>query len=148
MNSTVTAEMSHMQIGNVPDPKREVRLVEAAVKVRAKEQALEEQRQDALHTLYMHARSFITTEAQLDTEIDKIFTEKPFADIVGQDNPYGDPNAQSIWDAVGAPPTVQDMLQKVNGTQKTTMDIYRTAELPTGKRLVKLAEELTGGKMD
>jgi hypothetical protein len=88
----------------------------------------------------MHAREFITTEAQLDAEIEKIFIEHPF----GAEHP----DKTNIWDAYGAPPTVQDMLSTVNNTQKTSIDYHRGPGFVTGKRMTKIAEELTGGKMD
>lgn len=135
---TITAAMRKLQFGDLPDPNRSERLEAAAERVAAKQQSLEEQRRDALHTLYMHARSFITTEDQLDAEIDKVFTETPF----------GERKPTNIWDALDAPPTVQDMLSVVNNTQKTAMEYHGNRGAATGKRMIRIAEELTGGKMD
>jgi len=137
---TITAATRKLQVGVLEDPGRESRLAEMMERVKAKEFAREEQRRDALHTLYMHARSFITTESQLDAEIDKQFIEKPFEHIR--------PGALSVWDAHGAPPTVQDMLSEVNGTQKKAMNYHTPPSVLTGKRVLRIAEELTGGKMD
>jgi hypothetical protein len=134
--------MRKLQIGNVPDPDRAARIVAASVRVAAKAKMLEEQRRDALHTLYMHARNFITTEAQLDAAIEKVFVERPWAHVPGKEN------AVSIWDAEGAPQTVQDMLSDVNKTQKSAMLFHRGPAVATGKRMLKIAEELAGGKMD
>lgn len=141
-NPTVTKAMKTFQHGRLPDPDREARLAEMAARVAAKTAALEEKRRDALHTLYMHARTFITTEAQLDAEIDKVFTEKPWAHVPGAEN------KNNIWEAEGAPPTLQEMLSEVTGTQKTAADYYRLPAKTTGKRMVRVAEELTGGTMD
>jgi hypothetical protein len=137
-NPTITAVVRKLQVGDLPDPNRAERLAAAAARSSAKQQALEEQRRDALHTLYMHARSFITTEAQLDAEIEKVFTAEPF----GTNLPT------NIWDALNSPPTVQDMLSVVNNTQKTAMEYHGSRGATTGKRMVRIAEELTGGKMD
>ena len=90
----------------------------------------------------MHARNFITTEAQLDAAIEKMFVERPWEHVPGKEK------AVSIWDAEGAPPTVQDMLSEVNRTQKSAMLFHRGPAVATGKRMLKIAEELTGGKMD
>jgi len=139
---TITAAMRKLQLGAVPDPNREARLEASRQRIEAKAQALEEQRRDALHTLYMHARSFITTEAQLNEKIDEIFKERPFEDVPNKED------AKNVWDALGAPPTVYDMLSVVNNTQKTAMAYHAGSAVPTGKRMVKIAEELTGGKMD
>jgi hypothetical protein len=134
--------MRKLQLGNVPDPNREERIAAATARTAARAKMLAEQRQDALHTLYMHARKFITTEAQLDAAIDKTFVERPWAHIPGKQNTV------SIWDAEGAPPTVQDMLSEVNKTQKLAILHQAGPAVTTGKRMLKIAEELTGGKMD
>lgn len=139
---TITAAMSIFQHGNLPDPDRESRIAASVAKVAARSKALEETRRDALHTLYMHARSFITTEQQLDAEIEKVFTDKPFAHVHGREN------STNIWDAEGAPMTVQDMLSEVSHTQKKAVEYYQTPAKMTGKRMVTIAEQLTGGKMD
>ncbi|RFU34534.1 hypothetical protein B7463_g1775, partial [Scytalidium lignicola] len=139
-NPTITAAMSKLQVGPLPDPDREVRLAEKAERAKAKEAMREEARRDALHTLYMHARSFITTEQQLDAEIEKIFVEFPFGQVhEGKTN---------IWDALGAPPTVQDMLSTINNTQRSAVAYHAGPADLTGKRIKRIAEELTGGKMD
>jgi len=136
---TVTAAMRSLNIGYLPDPDRTARIAEKAAKVQAREASLKESRKDALHTLYMNARSFITTEAQLDVEIEKIFVEYPFE---------GHDQKENIWEAYGAPSTVQDMLSQVNGTQKSAVAYHAGPAAITGKRIKKIAEELTGGEMD
>ena len=129
-----------LQSGPIPDPNREARVAEKIARVRAKEAAREEQRKNALHTLYMQARSFITTEEQLDAKIEEIFKETH----------EGDPD--SIWEqtgsAEGAPPTVQDMLSAINKTESKAIKYHSGPAQITGRRMKKLAEELTGGKMD
>ncbi|KAG0645621.1 hypothetical protein D0Z07_8515 [Hyphodiscus hymeniophilus] len=139
-STTVRQAVRQVQKGRVPDPGREERVAVAAERVKAKNIAREVQRKDALHTLYMHAREFITTEEQLHAEIEKVFVEFPFGpEHVGKTN---------IWDAYGAPPSVRNMLSTVNNTQKSAMDYHRGHGFITGKRMTKIAEELTGGKMD
>jgi hypothetical protein len=139
---TITAAMRKLQLGNVPDPNREARLQAAAERVAERQKTMEEQRRDELHTLYMHARNFITTEKQLDEAIEKVFVEKPWAHVAGKENTV------NIWDAEGTPLTVQDMLSEVNNTQKAAVSYHRGPAVATGKRMLRIAEELTGGKMD
>ncbi|KAF4633094.1 hypothetical protein G7Y89_g5029 [Cudoniella acicularis] len=144
-SSTITNSMRELQLGPAPDPLREQRVAEKTARVQAKEAAREEARRSALHTLYMNARSFITTEEQLDATIEEIFVERPFKDIKNVANP----NSNNIWEAMGQPPTVQNMLQNVNNNSRGTLMTYHLgpAQL-TGQRMKKIGEELTGGKMD
>lgn len=134
--------MRKLQLGSLPDPNREARIAAASARVAAKARMLEERRRDALHTLYMNARNFITTKEQLNAVIEKVFVERPWANIPGKEN------SVNIWDAEGAPQTVQDMLVGVNKTQKLTMLSQPSPAAIAGKRMLKIAEELTGGKMD
>ncbi|TVY80364.1 hypothetical protein LSUE1_G007868 [Lachnellula suecica] len=136
-NPTITQATNTLQ-RSVPDPRREERVLAKAARVKAKEAMREEARKNALHTLYMHARSFITTEEQLDEEIEAIFVPKPFKGS----------NSDNIWEASGSPPTVQDMLTVVNHNQKVAAQYHQGPAPLTGKRMQKIAEELTGGKMD
>jgi hypothetical protein len=138
-NPTILEINRTLQSGPVPDPNREARLAEKAARAQAKEAAKEDMRRNALHTLYMHARSFITTEEQFNREIEKIFTETPFLQNSREDN---------IWVAKGSPLTIQDMLSEVNKSQKSAIKYHAGPAAVTGKRLKKIAEELTGGKMD
>jgi len=89
------------------------------------EQRKSEERKDAIQTLYMHARSFVTTEAQLDAALEKAFgtVEEPA-------------RKRSIWEDEGSPKTTQEMLSQEGVVQKTQ------------RRIKKIAEELTGGKID
>ncbi|KAE8449313.1 hypothetical protein EG329_008214 [Mollisiaceae sp. DMI_Dod_QoI] len=138
-NPTITTANSTLQTGHLPDPDRAARIAKKAARVQAIEAEKEEERRDALHTLYMHARSFITTEEQLDQRIEAIFTEMPFEANNRNDN---------IWEVAGAPQTVQDMLSEVNNTEKSAFKYHKGPAVLTGKRMKRLAEELTGGKMD
>lgn len=116
-----------------------MRLAEKAARVAEKERAKEEARRNALHTLYMHAREFIVTEQQLDNKIEEIFTETPHS-----------PNNldQNIWNVLQTPPSVQSMLSTVTRTQRHAVDFHVRPETVNGARLKKIAEELTGGKME
>ncbi|QSZ32428.1 hypothetical protein DSL72_002002 [Monilinia vaccinii-corymbosi] len=138
-NPTITEAMSKLQVGFIPDPEREAELAQKALRVQRREAEREERRKNALHTLYMNARSFITTEAQLNAKINDIFTE-PFDQKATR--------KRNIWELLEKPPTVQDMLSSVNNVHKTAVAKYGHPAVLTGKRMGHIAEELTGGKMD
>ncbi|TVY27129.1 hypothetical protein LHYA1_G005276 [Lachnellula hyalina] len=135
---TITEAVRKLQLGPVPDPQREERVAAKAQRVKAKEARREEARKNALHTLYMHARSFITTEEQLDKQIEAIFVPHPFKGAA----------TDNIWDAVGPPPTVQALLSTVKHTEREAVRYHGGPGALTGQRMKKIAEELTGGKMD
>ncbi|RDL31095.1 Uncharacterized protein BP5553_09884 [Venustampulla echinocandica] len=135
---TITEAMRTLQVGPVPDPYRKVRVAKKAARVAANEAAREDARKNALHTLYMNARSFITTEEQLDAKIEEIFVKFPFQGS----------SSNNIWDAKGPPPTVRNMLSTINHSQKRVIDYHSGPAVITGERIKKIAEELTGGKMD
>lgn len=135
---TITEAMRSLQVGAVPDPYRKLRVAKKAAMAAASEAAKEDARRNALHTLYMNARTFITTEEQLDAKIEEIFVKRPFAGS----------NSDNIWDAKGPPPTVREMLSTINHSQKKAIDYHSGPAVITGQRIKKIAEELTGGKMD
>ncbi|EHL01526.1 hypothetical protein M7I_2407 [Glarea lozoyensis 74030] len=120
--------MSQLQVGHINDARREERIEEMKARVAKKEAIREEERQNA----------FIVNEQQLDARIEEIFTEKPFFGSQGN----------NIWDAQGQPKSVQEMLAEINKTQKNVVDRYAGPAIITGKRMQKIAEELTGGKME
>jgi hypothetical protein len=137
-NPTITQAMSELQMGHVRDHRREERIREMKARVASKEAIREEARRNALHTLYMHARSFITNEEQLDARIEEIFVARPFEGST----------SNNIWDARGQPQSVQEMLSDINKNQKNAIAAYQGPAIITGKRMKKISEELTGGKMD
>lgn len=112
-------------------------------RVEREEKARQTDRRDALHTLYMHAREFITTEAQLNAAVDTAFgtPEEP----VVFESRQGGMAGPSIW-AMGEPDTVQKMLDK---SGRTGVSGYAGDEQKnlTYKRVKRIAEELTGGKI-
>ena len=104
----------------------------------AMQSAKQEARLDKLHTLYMHARSFITNKEQLQAAIDTEFAK-----------------TGSIWTwARGPPSTLGEMRASSNpgssrmdagtatGTVPDNMPLSRDQE-----RMKRIAEKLSGGKM-
>ncbi|POS86665.1 hypothetical protein EPUL_001102 [Erysiphe pulchra] len=135
---TITLLNSTLQKGAVPDPNRAMRIAEKIARVKAREEGKILERRQALHTLYMNAREFIVTEKQLDERIQKIFIDTPFRESDLNDN---------IWE-FGSPPTVQDLLRKFEGETKVATEAHESPAVRIGERMLNIAEELTGGKIE
>ncbi|KAL4885527.1 hypothetical protein BJY04DRAFT_135519 [Aspergillus karnatakaensis] len=114
----------------LPDPGRDERLAHSRKQIKIKKFEKERQRLDSLHTLYMNARNFITTEDQLAKEIEKAFPEGENP-AWASDHVYG----ENIWNT-GLPTNVS-LTQE---TQGHSWDMEQ-------KRIKKLGEEITGGKI-
>ncbi|KAI5290760.1 hypothetical protein KEM54_000559 [Ascosphaera aggregata] len=126
--TTVSAmEVVRGVIPNDPSAARE--LQRRRLKYQWLQQKKMHERQDMLHTLYMNARHFITTEKQLEEHLNQVFSK-----MFSSDSHDGD----SIW-VTGAPNSVKDMLN--------TPKLGDFAFLKQGDRLKKIAETLTGGTM-
>ena len=125
----------------LPDPNREERVADMRRRTQAQQAAKQEERRNMLHTLYMNARDFITTEAELDKLVDKVFDDQEQFT-----SPYA--VGENIWN-LGNPETVEMLLGIYSGQKFRTVIDRREGYGPvTRKRLNRLAEELTGGKMD
>lgn len=116
--------------------------------------AKESERLDALHTLYMNARSFITTEAQLEEAVERVF-------VPGEQNDEwrtAASDGESIWNK-GAPPTVKELLEEADTRRSGREDLTkgsltsvrmsesRRRQTLDQERMKKVAEVLSGGKM-
>lgn len=140
-NASIPQSLQPINTSSLPDPDREERLAESRALVEAKKAAKQGERQDALHTLYMNARNFITNEAQLVAEIEKVFPE-------GQNPEWSTSSAwgYNIWN-LGTPPTVQAMVNAINRKDdRSALGGTKHWEV-SQKRVKRLAEELTGGKL-
>ncbi|KAI9789802.1 MAG: hypothetical protein M1833_002252 [Piccolia ochrophora] len=137
---TVTAATKQLQQGIAPDPDRSARLAEKTAKVHAIEARRSEDRRAALHTLYINARKFITTEEQLADEIERVFVESP------QEWAEHYPG-RNIWNR-GPPETIQEMLDVVNKAEKRAVALHSGFAELSARRVNRIAEELTGGKLD
>lgn len=100
-----------------------------SVPTKAMDSKVQEQK-DALHTLYNHARDFITDEAELAVAIDKTFDPEH----------QPDRNTRSIWAWNGKP---LDLDQMMDRSTKGGGQSWAIAQA----RLTKVAEKLTGGKI-
>ncbi|KAI4721395.1 hypothetical protein E4T48_02335 [Aureobasidium sp. EXF-10727] len=137
--------VSLLQKGPLPDPNREARLADMRQRHGLKQAARQEDRRDALHSLYVNARDFIVNDAQLSTAIDKAFG------TVAQPRAFGQ-NGASIWDNTpSAPSSIVDMLNSatargVRGGALNQSAMNRDTAL-TAARVRRMAAELTGGQL-
>jgi hypothetical protein len=121
--------------GIIPDPNREERLALSKARLEAKQAQKEAERQEHLHSLYMNARTFITTEEQLAAEIDRVF---PDGENVAWRNDHQP--GENIWN-LGNPPTVNSLAGRTRRAgESMRWDIVQ-------ERVKKLGEEITGGKI-
>lgn len=147
--------------GGLEDPTREARLAQKARNLELVTSAKRANRMDQLHTLYMNARSFIVTPTQLDAAIDEEFgtadNPRQFGDLQNYSSLHNSETGRwssqvtSMW-AYGRPASVQDMLDKSNGKARGVTTALGLAEGQQGKvveeRVRRIAEKLTGGKME
>lgn len=147
-NPTIDLELQQLlQSATVEDPDREARLAAKRQRVAEKDAARKEDRAAALHNLYINARNFITTEAQLNQAIDAEFGTATNPRVFDSSRP----NTPSVW-AYGKPDTVQDMLNRANGRGgrggALASSLKGRSSSLTKERVSKIAEELTGGRTD
>lgn len=102
----------------------------------------EQQRKDQLHTLYTHARHFITTEEALDAALEKTFGT--------DENPVRwSGRGLSVWALGAQPPNVQDMLNPDRNKRQNVFNLSKPEHEKTQyqQRMKRIAETLTGGRI-
>jgi hypothetical protein len=109
--------------------------------------ALDDMNSYALHSLYMNARNFITTEEQLLEEIEATF--KPG----GKNEEFKSTSfanlGENIW-TKGVPSTVKDLIQQntVRAPKNGQPPAQQTTKFRKDQeRMKRIAEELSGGKI-
>ncbi|PWY93476.1 hypothetical protein BO94DRAFT_486600 [Aspergillus sclerotioniger CBS 115572] len=132
--TSVIQDMLPKHTPMLPDPDREARLAQSQERVEHRQAMKELERQEHLQALYMNARNFITTEAQLLAEIEEVF---PDGANSAWRSDHQDGN--NIWN-LGVPPTVHSI---VNDSNKSETGRWYVSQ----ERLNQIAEQLTGGKM-
>ena len=151
----VDERLTNPSVPHAMEPVKGLQIIEANSKARLgkKKQNLErqrrekeEERRDALHTLYMNAKNFITTEEQLDAEIEKTFPAGSNPEFA-TDTKLGD----NIWN-LGAPATIADLLDA--NASRVRKDFTKAGLTEADhkfnidqERMKRIAEELSGGKM-
>lgn len=131
---SILQDMKPQRTAVLPDPNREERLARSHARVEAVTTRKRMEREDALQQLYMNARDFITSEAQLAAEVERVFPEGQ-NDAWTNDQRPGD----SVWN-LGAPPTVQSNVNDARKNELARWDLIQG-------RVKKLGEEITGGKL-
>jgi hypothetical protein len=133
-----------------PDPTREERLERKRLNIEAAALRKQEARMDAIHSLYLNARDFILTPEQLDKAVEDVFgtAENPvnFAPSASQHDASA--SRFSIW-AEGRPERISDMVNLASGTSTSrAVDNVSSFSEINKERIRRIAETLTGGKMD
>ena len=126
-----------------PDPDRFAEADRSRTRVAQKEISKRESRSHALMELYMNARNFIVTEAELREEVEKVFSQDYFQQQSKLTGRQGAP--ENIWGVHGNPPSVSQMLQR---NSNDLLSASNPAHERAALRQKKIAEEFTGGKMD
>ncbi|KAG6000846.1 hypothetical protein E4U21_004947 [Claviceps maximensis] len=129
-----------------PDPKRFSRADESRAKVLAWENAKREARRDAIMELYISASNFIVHENELKAEIDKLFTEDYFRQQSQAAHRPG--STENTWGVHGRPPSIGNMMETSTGASTKVMDLDESEFDRSAKRQKRIAEDLTGGKME
>lgn len=128
---TVLDTMLPGKIPVLPDPDRKERLAQSKATLDRRETDKRMERLDQLHVLYMNARNYITTESQLNAEIENAFPEG-VNEAWRSDSQTGD----SIWN-LGLPRSIESM---ANAKGIAQWDIAQ-------ERIKKLGEQISGGKL-
>ncbi|KAE8373625.1 hypothetical protein BDV26DRAFT_271584 [Aspergillus bertholletiae] len=131
---SIIQEMLPKRTPVLPDPNREERLTTSRARLEVTNAQKQAEQQDSLQTLYMNARNFITTEAQLAAEIDRVFPE-------GENEAWRNDHQQgeNVWN-LGLPPTVQSIVNESRKSEAARWDLIQG-------RVKKLGEQITGGKL-
>ncbi|KAL4893838.1 hypothetical protein BDV59DRAFT_177277 [Aspergillus ambiguus] len=131
---SVIQEMLPKRTPVLPDPNREQRLAQSQARLEARKAQKEQQQQEDLQSLYMNARTFITTEAQLAAEIERVFPD-------GENEAWRNDHQQgeNVWN-LGVPPTVQSIVNESRKSEAARWDLIQG-------RVKKLGEQITGGKL-
>lgn len=144
------AQLLHAR--TLPDPTRAARLANKRRNLHVATTAKKAERADHLQSLYVHARRFIVTPAQLDAAIEEEFDEHGAKFAVPGSYASGVGSARSMWN-YGAPMTVQEMLMRAGrgagpGGRGGRDALTTPHEEGNLRRVGRIAEKLTGGKMD
>lgn len=131
---SVIQEMLSNRNAVLPDPTREERLTHSRARFEAHNARKQVEQDDSLQALYMNARNFITTEAQLAAEIDRVFPE-------GENEAWRNDHqrGENIWN-LGTPSTVQNIAGMGKKSEAGRWELMQT-------RVKHLGEQITGGKI-
>ncbi|KAI1198196.1 hypothetical protein F5X97DRAFT_333545 [Nemania serpens] len=127
------------------DPERFDRALASADRTAALAADKGQARCDAVQALYMNARSFIVSDAELEAVVNAEFADDHF-DTMGQSGAGF--RCRNIWDAQDLPVSVANMISELQRHHDTLLRDFTSEATRTVRRQKRVAEELTGGKMD
>jgi hypothetical protein len=125
------------------DPLRFERADAARERTSARAALKSEARRDALAQLYVAARDFIVDEEELEKRVEHLFRAEYFTERGNATSV-----SESVWDSMGKPQGVRDMVGMMDGTSFGWDGVRRDSSSQTTLRQKKVSEELTGGKLD
>ncbi|KAI1182060.1 hypothetical protein F5B17DRAFT_216924 [Nemania serpens] len=140
-----TVNAGTLQTAVALDPQRFERALASAQRTASVADDKSQARCDAVQALYMNARSFIVSEAELEAVVNSEFADDHF-DNMGQSGAGF--RIQNIWDAHNVPMSVADMLKELQRNSDGLVNDMTSESTRTVRRQKRVAEELTGGKMD
>ncbi|KAI0410027.1 hypothetical protein F4802DRAFT_543076 [Xylaria palmicola] len=141
--STINA--GTLQTAVALDPNRFENALASASRTAAIAADKSELRCDAVQTLYMNARTFIIDEAELEATVSHEFADDHFSRMGASGTGY---LIENIWDAQNEPISVADMVKSLRRNHDNLVADLTSEGTRTTRRQQKVAEELTGGKMD
>ncbi|KAL8794387.1 MAG: hypothetical protein Q9195_003085 [Heterodermia aff. obscurata] len=121
----------------LPNPDGWERILDARARAVEHLERRKEERRDDLHTLYMNANRFITSEAQLNAVVERVFDDQEQFK-----NSYY--RGENVWN-LGYQVTVAEMLDYSRRGSRL-VDVARKGQM-VKDRYKQIAETLTGGKM-
>ncbi|KAI0799051.1 hypothetical protein GGR55DRAFT_671103 [Xylaria sp. FL0064] len=134
-----------LQTAVLPDPHRFEHARASAARTASLMADKSEARRDAIQALYMNARSFIVSEAELEAAVTSEFADDHFERLGMSGAGY---RVQNIWDAESAPISISSMLRDLQRSNDGLMLDMTSEKTRADRRQKQVAEELTGGKMD
>lgn len=129
-----------------PDPDRFARADRSRTRVLAKETEKREARRDALMELYTSASNFIVHENELKEKIEEVFAEGCFRKQSADAYRHG--ATDNMWGLYGKPPSIANMMETATGASTKVMEADESEYDRSVKRQKRIAEDLTGGKME
>lgn len=141
-------DVARLVSGKFEPEDRLARITQMQSNITARAALKKSTRQAHLNTLYMNARHFITTPAQLDAAVDEAFGTPERPVVFGDLSSGKSVNESSVW-AYGRPERVQDMINRANNTErKTAMAGAGGFSEVNAERIRRIAEVFTGGRME
>ncbi|KKA26793.1 hypothetical protein TD95_003165 [Thielaviopsis punctulata] len=126
----------------LPDPDRMERAEKSRIRTAQLQSQYREARRDHLVELYSKATKFIVNEAQLQQEIDRLFSDSYWKTEPGF---YDDGNAWASW---GQPPSIDNMLNEyANAGNPSPYYSSKAGSTHNAMRQKQVAQQLTGGKL-